>query len=94
MGRISLAAKFYEDTENIPEEEGTWLVLYDFKGIKPSTKYWTNLNRIIKIAGGGSLVQYSVFTTEDKRAAAAAKRLAKHYGAETIVYKVKKAESM
>ncbi len=75
-------------------EEGTWLVLYDFKGIKPSTKYWTNLNRIIKIAGGGSLVQYSVFTTEDKRAAAAAKRLAKHYGAETIVYKVEKAVSI
>ena len=94
MGRISLATKFYEDTENIPEEDGTWLVLYDFKGIKPSTKYWTNLNRIIKIAGGGSLVQYRVFTTTDKRAAAAAKRLAKHYGAETIVYKVEKEESM
>jgi len=94
VGRISLAVKFYEDTENIPEEEGTWLVLYDFKGIKPSTKYWTNLNRIIKIAGEGSLVQYSVFTTKDKRAAAAVKRLARHYGAETIVYKVKKAESM
>ncbi len=69
MGRISLAVKFYEEAENIPEEDGTWLVLYDFKGIKPSTKYWTNLNRIIKITGGGSLVQYSVFTTTDKRAA-------------------------
>ena len=94
MGRKSLATIFYEDTENIPEEEGTWLALYDFKGIKPSTKYWTNLNRIIKIAGEGSLVQYSVFTTTDKRAAAAVKRLAKHYGAETIGYKVKKVESM
>ncbi len=72
----------------------TWLVLYDFKGIKPSTKYWTNLRRLIKIAGGGSLVQYSVFTTKEKRAAAVAKRLAMHYGAETIVYKVDKAESI
>ena len=68
--------------------------LYDFKGIKPSTKYWTNLNRLIKITGGGSLIQYSVFTTMDKRAAAVAKRLAEHYGAETIVYKVEKAESL
>jgi hypothetical protein len=31
MGRKSLAMKFYEQTENIPEEEGTWLVLYDFR---------------------------------------------------------------
>jgi hypothetical protein len=94
MGRKSLAMKFYEQTENIPEEEGTWLVLYDFKGIKPSSKYWTNLNRLINFTGGGSLVQYSVFTTKDKRAAAVAKRLAEHYGAETILYKVEKAESI
>ena len=94
MGRISLAMKFYEETKNIPEEEGSWIILYDFKGIKPSTKYWTNLNRLIKITGGGSLIQYSVFTTKDKRAAAVAKKLAQHYGAETIVYKVDKAESI
>ncbi len=78
----------------MPEEDGTWLVLYDFKGIKPSTKYWTNLNRLIKIAGGGSLVQYSVFTTKDKRAVAVTKRLAEHYGAETIVYKIEKVENI
>ena len=94
MGRISLAKKFYEETQNISEEDGTWLVLYDFKGIKPSTKYWTNIHRLIKIAGGGSLIQYSVFTSKDKRSAAVAKRLAEHYGAETIVYKVDKAESI
>ncbi len=94
MGRISLAKKFYEETKNISKKDGTWLVLYDFKGIKPSTKYWTNLNRIIKITGGGSLIQYSVFTTTDKRAAAVAKRLAEHYGAETIVYKVEKQEDI
>jgi hypothetical protein len=29
----NLAVKFYEQTENIPEQEGTWLVLYDFKGV-------------------------------------------------------------
>jgi hypothetical protein len=94
VGRISLAKKFYEEAKNIPEEDGTWLVLYDFKGIKPSTKYWTNLNRLIKIAGSGSLIQYSVFTSKDNRAAAVAKRLAEHYGAETIMYKVDKAESL
>jgi hypothetical protein len=30
----------------------------------------------------------SVFTTKDKRATAVATKLAEHYGAETIVYKV------
>ena len=65
-----------------------------FEGIKPSTKYWTNLRRLIKIAGSGSLVQYSVFTTKEKRAAVVAKRLAEHYGAETIVYMVEKVESI
>ncbi len=94
MGRKSLAEKYYQETENIPQENGTWLVLYDFKEIKPSTQYWTNLRRLIKIAGGGSLVQYSVFTTKEKRAAAVAKRLAEHYGAETIVYRVEKLESI
>jgi hypothetical protein len=73
---------------------GTWLVLYDFKGIKPSSKYWTNLNRLIKVTGGGSLIQYSAFTTKEKRAAIAANKLAKHYGAETIVYKVEKQEDI
>ena len=94
MGRRSLAEKFYQETENLPEEAGTWLVLYDFKGIKPSVKYWTNLNRLIKMTGGGSLIQYSVFTTKEKRAAFAARKLAEHYGAETIVYKVEKEEDI
>jgi hypothetical protein len=35
MGRISLAKKYYEETET-DDEKGAWLVLYDFKGIKPS----------------------------------------------------------
>ena len=94
MGRKSLAEKLYEETENIAMEDGTWLVLYDFKGIKPTTRYWTNLNRLIKIAGGGSLVQYSVFTPKDRRVAVVANKLAMHYGAETIVYKVEKVECM
>jgi hypothetical protein len=94
MGRISLAEKYYQETENLPKEVGTWLVLYDFKGMKPSTKYWTNLNRLIKMTGGGSLIQYSVFTTREKRAAIAANKLAKHYGGETMMYKVEKQEDI
>jgi len=46
------------------------------------------------MTGGGSLIQYSVFTTKEKRAAIAANKLAEHYGAETIVYKVEKQEDI
>ncbi|MBC8274643.1 MAG: hypothetical protein H8E40_06725 [Chloroflexi bacterium] len=45
MPRISLAKQYYEETET-DDETGFWLILYDFKGIKPSTKFWTNLKRI------------------------------------------------
>jgi hypothetical protein len=46
------------------------------------------------MTGGGSLIQYSVFTTSEKRAAIAANELAKHYGAEAMVYKVEKLEEI
>jgi len=87
MGRKSLAKKLYERVKEDHEEElGTWLVLYDFKGLKPTTKFWTNVKRVIDLVNGGSLVQYSVFKTNSKRGAITVLRLAKHYGAETILY--------
>ncbi len=94
MGRRSLAEKIYEETEGIAEEEGAWLVIYDFHGIKPSTKYWTNLKRLVKITGGGSLIQYSVFHTREKRAAATVSRLARHYGGTSSVYRVEMVENL
>jgi len=87
LGRKSLAEKYYEETPE-QEEEGTWIVLYDFKGIKPSSKYWQNLKRVISLTGDSSLIQYSVFMTRDKRGAITATRLARHYGAEVMAYKV------
>jgi len=34
----------YEETENTPEKNGQeWLLLYDFEGVKLSTKFYTNL---------------------------------------------------
>ena len=50
MGRKSLAKKYFEE---IPMEEdredGTWIVLYDFKGIKPNPKFWMNIRRLMDI---------------------------------------------
>ena len=87
MGRISLAKTFYDQTE-IEEEAGPWLVLYDFKGIKPNSKFWTNLKRIQTIAGAGTLIQYSAFKTDNKRGAITAVKLAKHYDAQVKLFKV------
>ena len=45
LGRKSLAVRFYEGLEGEDERDGTWLVLYDFKGVKPSSKFWSNIER-------------------------------------------------
>jgi len=86
MPRISLAKQYYEETET-DDETGSWLILYDFKGIKPSSKFWTNLKRIQAIVGAGTLIQYSAFKTDSKRGAITAVKLAKHYGAQVKLFK-------
>jgi hypothetical protein len=75
-------------TGDEPEEEGaTWLLLYDFKGVKPGIKFWINLNRLAAKGTETSLVQYSALLTHSRRVAKAAKRLAEHYGAKVEVFK-------
>ena len=85
MGRRSLAETYYEqyDEDKAP---GLWLVVYDFKGIKPSTKFWANLTRL-KGLSGGTLLQYSVFMTWDSRAARAARDLVDHYAGVGILFR-------
>jgi hypothetical protein len=92
MTRTSLAEKYYQEAEETPEKPGfEWLILYDFKGIKPSTKFWTNLKRLSRL-GDSSLIQYSVFKTNQRRIAVTAKRLAEHYNGLTIIFKGNKIE--
>ena len=91
MGRKSIAEKIYELVEEeYAEEGGTWLVLYDFKGVKANSKFWTNMKRVEKLVDGGSLIQYSVFTTASKRGAITVSRLVEHYGGETILYRAER----
>jgi hypothetical protein len=87
MGRKSLAKKIYERVkEDYEEERGTWLVLYDFKGTKANSKFWTNMKRVENLVDGGSLIQYSAFMTGSKKDAITVSRLAEHYGGETVLY--------
>jgi hypothetical protein len=88
MTRRSLAEILYEEAEDAPEEGQEWLLLYDFKGIKPGTKFYTNLARLSALKGKTALIKYSALLTSSRRVALAAKNLAAHYGARTTVFKV------
>lgn len=89
MTRKSLAEILYEEAEETPDEDGQeWLLLYDFEGIKPGTKFYTNLRRLSVLRDGTSLIQYRALLTSSRRVALAARNLASHYGAKTRVFKV------
>ncbi len=94
MTRRSLADIYYDETEDEQDEtESTWLLLYDFKGVKPNTRFWTNLKRLAAKETGASLIQYSALLTHSKRVVKATKKLAKHYSAETITFTVTEDET-
>ena len=85
LGRKSIAERYFEDT---PEEDevGSWLVLYTFRR-KPNPRFWSNMRRLIGLVGGGSFVQYSVVKMTSKRGVVVAVKIARHYGADVLVFK-------
>jgi len=88
MGRKSLAEQYYEETSKEEDSSvATWIVLYDFRGVKPNPRFWKNVNRLIGMIGGSSMVQYSVFMTGSRRGAIAAVKLARHYKADVVVFR-------
>ena len=88
MGRKSLAAKYFDETADEKDEgEATWLVLYDFRGVKPNPRFWGSLKRLIGLVGEGSLIQYSVFMTKSRRGAVTAVKIARHYGAHVMLFR-------
>jgi hypothetical protein len=87
MGRRSLAKKIFEEYLEEEPGEDTWLIIYDFPGMKPTSKFYDNLNRIKALAEDGQLVQYSVFMTRDQRAAKAMRDLVKHYDGQVMMFK-------
>lgn len=88
MPRRSLAEDLYEGNDAADEEDGEWLMIYDFEGRKTSKRFWENLGRLAGVSPGGSLIQRSIFLTGSRRIADASRRLASRYGAKTAVFKV------
>ena len=87
MGRQSLAQQIYEEYREEPPGDTTWLLIYDFPGIKPTGKFYDNINRITTYATDGQLIQYSVYMTKDQRAAKAIHDIVKHYDGEVMMFK-------
>ena len=85
LGRKSVAEKYYEETPE-HEENGTLLVIYDF-GSKPNPRFWSNLRRLLMLVGAGSVVQYSVLKMTSKRGMITSVKLARHYGANVMIFK-------
>jgi hypothetical protein len=94
MPRKNLAQEIYGGLEvNEIETNAEWLVVYDFKDVKPHLNFWTNIHRLASFGGDSKLIQFSVFKTRKKKIAFAAKKLAEHYGAETFVFNILRLES-
>lgn len=86
MSQTSLAQQILEQCASA-DEEGTWIVVYDFRDIKPSPRFWVNLRRLKELTSCRS-VQYSVVVAGSRGDAAAVARLASHYGADVAAFKV------
>jgi len=92
MGRKSLAQQIFEKYKKEEPGKDTWLIIYDFPEIKPTGKFYDNLNRIKTLATDGQLVQYSVYMTRDQRAAKATRDLVKHYAGEVLLFRGEQVE--
>lgn len=93
MPRTSLAEQIYETTEDLTEEPDTnWLILYDFHGVKPNTRFWANLRRLTKHDPNSNMIQYSALKTTSKRVASSTKKLVEHYGGAVRVFRAEDVE--
>ncbi|MCK4702527.1 hypothetical protein KAT55_04135 [Candidatus Bathyarchaeota archaeon] len=85
MNQTSLAQQILDEDASA-DEEGTWIVVYDFRDRKPCPRFWVNLRRLKELADCRS-IQYSVVVAGNRRTASAVAKLASHYGAEVAVFR-------
>ena len=81
----SLAEQFLDENKETDNDGHSFLVVYDFHGEPPSSRFYTNLDKLKDPES--QLIQYSVFYTNNRATAQAVKQLATHYGAEALVFK-------
>jgi len=87
MGRKSTAQKLLEELPEQDSLDRTLLVVYDFHGEPPHSRFYVNLHRITELTrNSSSLVQFSVYKTTSLKAALAVQALASGMGADTVIY--------
>ena len=83
MVNTSIAHRLLDDEA---DEGGSWIIVYDFKGVKPNPNFWANLKRISDSRRGG-LIQYSVYGARSRSEAQAVIGLVRHYGGEARAFR-------
>lgn len=89
--RRTIGRMILDELEDIKEEEALFLVLYDFTG-KVSNYFYKNLKVIQEKTQDGVRIQKSVIQCKYSRTAKAIERLAKHYGAQVLVFRAEPVE--
>jgi hypothetical protein len=85
LSQTSLAQQIL-DEEASADEEGTWIVVYDFRDLKPCPRFWVSLRRLKDLAECRS-IQYSVVVAGNQKTASAVAEQASHYGADVAVFR-------
>lgn len=87
MARRSRAQNLLNEYEEIENQDGTFIVVYDFLGFKPSKRFWENLHRISDSCPESGLIRYSVYRANALKEALIVNQLAQEYGAATMVFR-------
>jgi len=88
VGRKRLADRILEELKEEPDDNHTYIIVYDFSWKKNPKEFYQCLRDLRELGCNITVVQKSVLKCLGKRAARAVFRLARRYGAEVYAYKV------
>lgn len=94
MGRKSVAARILENLEKDHDQEGSFILVYDFPAsARPQPEFYNNLQRIFEALGDGVRVQKSTIRFKTLKAARAVGHLCRHYDSKVLLFKGEEIES-
>lgn len=86
-GRETIASEILGALKDEGDEEGPFLVFYDFN-TRATTVFYKNLEEIRATLEDGERIQKSVVKCTKLRTARAIKKLAEHYKADVLLFRV------
>jgi hypothetical protein len=85
MGRASLAAGILKDVDGVADNEGAYIIFYDWT-TPPSNVFYLNLKILREARGDVERLQASVIQCRSLKTAAALYRLMKHYNLKVNIF--------